>query len=364
MTEMILKEEERISIRLRSLYKKYGYLPFKMSKFEEYDLYVKNKEFLIGDGVITFNDTDGRLLALKPDVTLSILKNGVGDGDTKKVYYTEHVYRISEMTKHFKEIAQAGVECVGNIGLYELYETVYLAAASLAIISENFVLDISDLGILSAIFDEMGAEENFRREAMKLIAEKNAHELLALCEKYAISPLSADKLTAVIGAYGPLSTALDKLAPLCKTGAALAEYKQLEKLCALLEKTEFANRMRLDFSVVNDMDYYSGIVFKGFIDGVGEGVLSGGRYDKLLVKMGKNAGGIGFAVNLDLLDGFGSVKETADVDTLILYDDKTDGALLLQTVNALITDGKTVRVQKAEGKLRYTSKIDLTEVQK
>ena len=145
MTEMILKEEERIAFSLRSLYKQYGYLPYKMSKFEEYDLYVSNKEFLMGEGMITFNDTDGKLLALKPDVTLSIIKNSVDGEPKRKVYYHENVYRISGNTKQFKEIPQAGVECIGEIGVYDVFESVYLAAKSLAAISESFVLDILHL---------------------------------------------------------------------------------------------------------------------------------------------------------------------------------------------------------------------------
>ena len=72
-----LKDDEKAILSFRSLYQKYGYLPYKMSKFEEYDLYVKNKDFLVSDSVITFNDTNGKLLALKPDVTLSIIKNRV-----------------------------------------------------------------------------------------------------------------------------------------------------------------------------------------------------------------------------------------------------------------------------------------------
>ena len=72
---LYLTKEEKTMLALRSLYKHTGYASFKMSQFEEYDLYVKNKEFLIGDSVLTFTDTDGRLLALKPDVTLSIVKN-------------------------------------------------------------------------------------------------------------------------------------------------------------------------------------------------------------------------------------------------------------------------------------------------
>ena len=71
LNSQFLKDDERAILSLRALYGKYGYLPYKMSKFEEYDLYVKNKDFLVSDSVITFNDTNGKLLALKPDVKLS-----------------------------------------------------------------------------------------------------------------------------------------------------------------------------------------------------------------------------------------------------------------------------------------------------
>ena len=92
----ILKFDEKVVFTLRSLYASYGYRQFKMSKFEEYDLYSKNKDFLVSDGIITFNDTNGKLLALKPDVTLSIIKNARGEkSETEKFYYNENVYRIS-----------------------------------------------------------------------------------------------------------------------------------------------------------------------------------------------------------------------------------------------------------------------------
>ena len=71
----ILSKLEQSIYRLRELFIDNGYRKFKMNKFEEYDLYSKNKEFLVSDGVIVFNDTNGKLLALKPDVTLSIIKN-------------------------------------------------------------------------------------------------------------------------------------------------------------------------------------------------------------------------------------------------------------------------------------------------
>ena len=69
--DRVMNGQERISFRLRSLYSEYGYERYRMSKFEEYDLYSRNKDFLFSEGVITFTDTNGRLMALKPDVTLS-----------------------------------------------------------------------------------------------------------------------------------------------------------------------------------------------------------------------------------------------------------------------------------------------------
>ena len=84
INDKLLKSDERALLTLRSLYKAYGYLPFKMSKFEEYDLYVRNKDFLVSDSIITFTDTAGKLLALKPDVTLSIIKNGTDEKGCKQ----------------------------------------------------------------------------------------------------------------------------------------------------------------------------------------------------------------------------------------------------------------------------------------
>lgn len=360
MSEGILKEEERISLALRSLYKNYGYLPYKMSKFEEYDLYVANKEFLVGDGVITFNDTDGKLLALKPDVTLSIIRNSAGGGAKRKVYYDENVYRISGKTKQFKEIRQVGLECVGEIGLYDVYETVCLAAGSLAAISSDFVLDVSHLGILSAVLGSCSPCEEFKKSVMARLAEKNVHETTALCDKFGVSEENREKLLTLFTAYGDMETVLEKLAPVCADGEAKESFEELQSLCKLLSTTEYADKIRLDFSVVNDMNYYSDVVFKGFIDGVSEGVLSGGRYDGLMRRMHKDAGAIGFAVYLDLLEGFNEERREKDVDILLLYDEKTPVLQLVRAVDSLVKKGNSVRAQKTTDGVRFAQLVDLT----
>ena len=117
MMNPIWKNEEQAGFALKDLYRSYGYIPYKMSRFEEYDLYVRNKDFLVSDQIITFSDRSGRLLAMKPDVTLSIVKNAPeAPGVVQKVYYQENVYR------DYREILQAGLECVGDLGDYEIAE--------------------------------------------------------------------------------------------------------------------------------------------------------------------------------------------------------------------------------------------------
>ena len=124
-TDQIWRNEEQAVFALRGLYQRYGYAPYKMSQFEEYDLYVRNKDFLISDKIITFSGEGGKLMALKPDVTLSIVKNAPEEpGVVQKVYYSENVYR------DYREIMQAGLECVGDLTDYDIAEAVLLAFGS------------------------------------------------------------------------------------------------------------------------------------------------------------------------------------------------------------------------------------------
>lgn len=356
MSQTIMKTEERVAFALRALYKQYGYLPYKMSKFEAYDLYVANKDFLVSDGIITFNDTDGKLLALKPDVTLSIIKN-VGDG-VRKVFYHENVYRISGATKQFKEWMQVGLERVGDTSVYALYETVYLAAASLKEIFPSFVLDVSHLGILSAVLADLGVSVRAQNTIMKKIAEKNLHETAALCQEYGVPQEKMQTLLTLVKTYGKPNEVLEKIKPLV-SGVAKSAFEELQAVCNLLTTTQFADKIRLDFSVINDMKYYSGIVFKGFVEGVAEGVLSGGQYDGLMQRMGKKTGAIGFAVYLDLLENMHASKANTDVDVLVLYDANTPLTLLQTTVQQAVESGKSVSAQTQASGVRCGELIDL-----
>ena len=351
----ILKNEERAIFALRALYKEYGYLPFKMSKFEEYDLYVRNKDFLVSDSVITFNDTNGMLLALKPDVTLSIIKNTTDKpGCKEKVYYNENVYRVSGSTHRFKEIMQTGLECIGDIDLYDILEVLYLAAKSLDTVSSDFALDISHMGVFKAVLDATGKDELFKKEIIRLVSEKNRHEAAALLEENGVDATLSANLLSFIDLYGKPDEVISKLDGICTDDEAKKALYELKELWSLLSMTEFADRIRVDFSVINDMNYYNGFVFKGFINGIPEGVLAGGQYDALMERMGRRSGAIGFALYLDLLENFNREEKGYDVDVLLLYSDKTDIRRVFDRVRSLTAASLTVTAQKSiPDKLRY-----------
>ena len=360
--ERFLKNEERVIYTLRSLYGKYGYLPFTMSKFEEYELYVKNKDFLVSDSVITFTDTNGKLLALKPDVTLSIIKNGQDEVGTKqKVYYSENVYRISGSTRQFKEIMQTGLECIGDIDLYDVFEVVTLACASLETISKSYVVEISHLGVLNSLLDSINPSEEFKGAVMGCIEQKNAHEIKQICQSYGVDCEKASLLCDFVGIYGKAPSVLERLDRLNVSEEFTSAVGELKAIVELLDSTEYKDRIQLDFSIVNDMNYYNGIVFNGFIEGVCETVLFGGRYDGLLNKMGRQSKGIGFALYVDLLESLSKECRSYDVDVLLLYD-KSTASELSAIASSYAENGKSVSVQRAvPQKLRYRELVDLRE---
>lgn len=110
----------------------------------------------------------------------------------------------------------------------------------------------------------------------------------------------------------------------------------------------------IDFSVVSDMKYYNGIVFKGYIRGVPESVLSGGQYDALIRQMGKHSRAVGFAVYMDFLERFYENERVYDVDAVIRYDDNTDRRALFNAVQVAMNKGLRVTAQKEPSdKLRY-----------
>lgn len=353
--EMLLKKEEQVIFSLRALFEQYGYKKFKMSKFEEYDFYADNRSFLSSETILTFTGLDGKLLALKPDVTLSIVKNTKGSKDNaERVYYNENVYRARKGAGEYKEIMQVGLEYIGEVDDYATLEVLLLAQKSLKAISDQYIMDLSHMGFVAGLMEEVNLPYAQQKAVLNCISEKNAHGIRNICKEADLAEDMISRLEALASLYGGLEGTLEQAKALCCNEKMEQAVAELEGILRCLKIGGNEKNVNLDFSIVNDMDYYTGVIFQGFINGVPSGILSGGRYDNLLHKMGKDADAIGFAVYLDLLERFESTEKEYDVDTLLLYEDGVDTAALAKAAQMLTDNGQSVLVQKKNtGNVKY-----------
>lgn len=342
--ESILRPEERLVRSLRALYSRFGYRPYRMSKFEEYDLYAGNRSFLPSGSVITFTDTNGRLMALKPDVTLSIAKNLGGEGAAEKVYYDESVYRAPDSGLGFQEITQAGLEYLGTLDAYVQGEVLMLAARSLMEVTDEWVLDLSHMGYLCALVDELGLRGPERAELLRAVGSRSIQAIRAVCASAGAPAEPSERLAALVELYGPARELLPKLAEAAATPAEELAALELGSALGVLEAFGCAGNVNLDLSITCDTEYYNGLVFKGYVRGAPSAVLSGGRYDSLMRKLGKDEQAIGFAVYLNLLERLGAPEQEYDADVLLIPDGETPEELAA-AVRELTEAGQSVRVQ-------------------
>ncbi len=346
-----LKGEEKILFRLRSLYSSFGYRTYKMSRFEEYDLYARNKDFLVSTNIITFNDTDGKLMALKPDVTLSIVRSvREQPGSVSRICYGENVYRVSSSSGTFREIMQAGLECIGDVGLLELCEVATLAQKSLKAIPGQSILTVSHLGIVESLLDRI--PESLRSEAVTDLASRNVSTLEGLCAANPDYSEALSRIAALAMIGGTTQEVLSKLE------AMDVDKKSLSELRAIVDVLG-PKGVRIDFSILDGMKYYNGIVFRGYVQGVPVPVISGGQYDKLMKRMKKNCKAIGFAVYLDSLERLVQEVADLDVDVVVKYSDKDDVGKVLATAQRLREGGKTVvALKNVPDSLRYGQLVE------
>ena len=334
-----LINENSIVSNLINIYERFGFKKIKLSKFEDYNLYNNNKDFLQTEHILTFMNLNGNLKSLRPDVTLSIVKKILKDNDkeTQKIYYIEDIYKI--VSNEYEEIPQVGVEIIGKLNNYSNLEIISMAIESLKSINKNYILEISNIDFISAIFDEINLEENLKIEILNNIYLKNKHDLEKLLNKN-VDNKYKKYILSFIELSGNYKDILKKLKSLIKKKMQKS-YEELKSLSFVFELYNNFDKILLDFSIESQLGYYNGIIFKGYIKESNDIILSGGRYDKLLNKFNSNKNAIGFAIYMDKL--YEKNKTSDFIDILILYK-SGDENILLNEVRKFMNKNKKVRV--------------------
>lgn len=359
-----LTKDEQVYLSLEGLFESFGYRKFKMRKFEQYSLYEEYKSFLTSEYVLTFHSPDGKLMALRPDVTLSIVKNTRADEHhTDKVFYRENVYRMDRHTKEFREIPQAGVELIGQVDAVATLEIVRMAKASLSLIDSNSILCLSHMGFIEGLLTACNVtSSDMRRRLFSFIASQNVHDLRDLLGDAVPSEEWMTGLSAVLSSQGSFADTLALARKIAVNDQMHEALNELEFIGNTLSVLNMADGIRLDFTMQNDLSYYNGVLMQGYVEKYPGILLTGGRYDRLLTKFHKNLSAVGFALALGELNSCYPNRSDYDADVLLLYSSEMDVGAVLAKAESLRSEGKRVRLATAVPR-EFTAKtvLDLRE---
>jgi ATP phosphoribosyltransferase regulatory subunit len=312
--------QNKITGKLRRIFGKDGYREVRTPGFEFYDVFAAHADYYPQESMYKLADGRGRLMTVRPDSTIPIARMTAtklkGAELPLRVYYAQRVYRQQEELRgRSGEIMQMGVELIGSSSFESDMEVLELAARSLtAALPGNFRIEIGHVGLYKKLMADLPATGGEKEAIRRCIASKNYAGLndvldglrptgrAAKSAKGARAIETAEmirRLPRLFGGTEALREAAELMNGYSKELAQQLDY--MKKLFSALKRKKIAENFMIDFGLVNQADYYSSLVFRGYTEDAGSPVLSGGRYDDLFADFGEDLPATGFGLNIDML---------------------------------------------------------------
>jgi len=299
--------EKTITNRLRKIFEERGYREVKTPGFEFYDVFASNSNHYPQENMYKLNDSRGRLMTVRPDSTIPIARmtaTKLKDSSLPiKLFYAQNVYRQQpELKGKSSEIMQMGLELIGDSSYESDLEMLSMAAESMKkATSGNFRIEIGHVGIYKILMNKLKAGNNDKEKIHRYVSSKNYAALNDILDRFpnnkTIKILKA--LPGLFGGEEALEEAMNLTEGYDKRLSDMLLH--MEKIIKSLKKEDLQENVMIDFGLVNQAEYYSSLIFKGYLEGTGEPVLSGGRYDDLFSDFCENYPATGFAINVDLM---------------------------------------------------------------
>lgn len=289
----------QVKSRLSDLFRRRGYYEVVTPALEYYDLFTQPGAAFSQTEMAKLTEPGGRLLVLRPDSTMPIARlvsTRLKEASLPiRLHYSQKVYRVSPGLKgRSNEITQSGVELIGAEGLLYDLETILTAAKALeACGMEDYKIELGHAGIFGALAAGLPVDAEGREEIRLLIESKSYSALEDLLEGLPESG-AADAIRMLPRLFGGWEV-LEQAAEIFG-GKAAEELAYLQELLTRLEPV-LGDKINLDLGLVHRNNYYTGVVFRGYLPGSGDTVVSGGRYDKLFDAFGSHRPAVGFAVD-------------------------------------------------------------------
>ena len=298
--------KEQILWKLKTLFRNHGYKPVEPPAFEYYDLFSKIQGSLEMDQMVKVIDTDGKILVLRPDATIPIARMAAARfkdaRGPQKFSYVTHIFQMNDDAKDIcsREVTQAGIELFDRGGVASDVEVISLAIESLKLVGlDDFTLDVGQANFYKTLIGQIHLSKEEIRHLQKLIADKNVAELKRKTEDLAIPDEYKKALFALPTLFGDPERVFKKALAMAVNEELKAEIAYLQDVFTELAKLGYEKYLSVDLGLINRLNYYTKILFQGYIPGYGKPVLLGGRYDDLPKQFGCDARATGFAVYVD-----------------------------------------------------------------
>ncbi|PBG43502.1 ATP phosphoribosyltransferase regulatory subunit [Clostridioides difficile] len=295
------KKRYKLKREIDKLFLDEEYFQIEPQLFEEYDEFTTINNKIPEESMVKV--VNGKVMVLRADITTSIIKSLVPrweDGLKLKLFYNSSIYK-NKNTVGIKEIRQIGCEYLGEASVEADREVVKLASKILEKYNNNFILEVGSSKYIHGLLEELNLNKNCENQIKNLLYTKNTHELKVYIEELKIKREVKELLSNILSLQGNLYNVIEKSNKFyCnnKMKQALEELKQVNNL---IEECNFLDKARFDLSMITMLDYYEGIMFRGYYPNSYKEILSGGRYDSLTKEYGKEIPAIGFTLSVDEL---------------------------------------------------------------
>ncbi len=322
-----------------------GYSEVITPAVEYFDVFAQANPELDQENMLKIIDRSGRICVARPDNTTPIARIAATRLDDAalpvRLYYSQKVFRsVVAGHGHKGEFLQVGAELIGADGLEADKDILSAAFGALTGTgADNFRIELGHAEIYKALIEELGVDDQTAESVRRLIENKSFAALGDALAPYGDRP-AAKALRAMPQLFGGMEV-LDEVEALTGNVRVLGAVSYLRRLYKALDEAGYGSRIMIDLGLVHEMDYYTGVMFRGYIGGAGAAILSGGRYNALCAKFGKDMPAGGFGIDVE------SVAESLQGAA------RPEAATRRDTVRIALTKGrlekKTLALLKAAG---------------
>lgn len=351
LDECILKR--KLEKELDNLFDGWGYKEVITPTVEYYETFNQDFETLNEEDMYKFFDNKGRILVLRPDMTIPIARIvETKFKDSKfpiQLRYNSNIFRVHKsLGGKRNEYTDVGVELIGLEDTKSDLEILVLALESMKKLGfKDFNLEIGNSDFINGAFENGDFDAECREKIANYIDEKNLKSLEVYLDSLDIDESYKEFFTKLPWLFGEKDV-LDKAKKLAFNDVLKNKLNYLEKLYGELESLGYGKNITFDLGMIPRLNYYTGIIFKGYCEGVGTTVLRGGRYDNLIKPNNKNIPAIGFSIDVNSVIYNIDIEKQCNDNEYTMFYGKDSKIEAIKKSQELRNEGKIVQLMPAE----------------